>query len=304
MIEFKDKKTLIVGAIIAAFTLGYFISKFAGFPESITNISIAVLIWAVFSAYLIFRGKADETGINSERRLGIGLAVVPVVLTGVGFFLMAFFVFDYVINTYIISALLLITLILIIAGMAYAVKKRLRTGLIPLLMLTIIILKLFLMMGAYSLEKEIRGQQEACYLSDDSLHCSDTAVYEDRMEIWLRNYYPRDIYIRSITAYSEAFNSDGKGGNHACQWVKTGPADKHFLLVNGTSRIFNLTNSTGVVSPGTTPTTEDGCPSRESGIINKNRYRIKVRYSWADNETEIREVNGEIATARYLRNKY
>ena len=250
MINFNEKKFVVPAIIIAILLL---ILASLKISQESRVILIPLLLWAVFSAYLIFKGRPDERGINTVRRLGVSMVIATAALMGGGIFLLLLIMklAGYIITLFVFSLLLLIALTLIIAGTAYAFRKRAKIGLIPLFILGIVFLMIaWFWFGLVS--EEVEYLPSGCNFPDVNLNCIDYVVGES-VDIFLRNEGGRDMQVMSVTAYSEAFSPDGKGGNHACEWVKPDPANEPFILGKGEGSSFRLKNSTGVVTPGTDP---------------------------------------------------
>ena len=130
------------------------------------------------------------------------------------------------------------------------------------------------------------------------LTCKDFGVTNDRIELVLLNGGGRGMHIRSVTAWSEAFNNSGEDENHACSWVKPGGDDEAFLLQNGQELKFSLTNSTQDIDTDGDNSTGNsdkaaGCPYYDTGK-NRNRYNLKIKYSWPDTSNLTHTVDGEL----------
>ena len=130
------------------------------------------------------------------------------------------------------------------------------------------------------------------------LTCKDFGVTNDRIELVLLNGGGRGMYIKNITAWSEAFNTSGGDENHACSWVKPGGDDEAFLLQNGQELKFSLTNSTQDIDTDGDNSTDNsdkeaGCPYSDTGK-NRNRYNLKIKYSWTDTSNLTHTVDGEM----------
>ena len=105
------------------------------------------------------------------------------------------------------------------------------------------------------------------------------------LQLVLLNGEGRNMLVRRITAYSEAFNPvDSTTGNHNCSWVN--PASSGvYLFRNGAELPFSLTNSTEALGSNAADR-EDGCPFYDTGK-KRNRYDIVFEY----NLEEVPDVN-------------
>ena len=113
----------------------------------------------------------------------------------------------------------------------------------------------------------------------------DHVVAEDNIQLVLLNGAGWGMYIKNITAESEAFKPvDAGNGNHNCSLAVS---ERDQLLENGAQKTYTLDVST-----------ENGskCTYNDIGTP-KNRYEIEVFYAWAHNRSVEHKV-GEMFSAR------
>ena len=114
------------------------------------------------------------------------------------------------------------------------------------------------------------------------LNCQDYSINNDNIQLVFINGGGKGMYIKNITAESEAFKPrDAGDGNHNCALTV---AERDKQLRNGERRTYTLDVST-----------ENGskCTYYDTGRT-ANSYEIKIFYDWADNRNITHTVDGEL----------
>ena len=169
MIDFNEKKFAFTAIIIAILALSYAVFRIS---EESRVILIPLLLWAVFSAYVIFKGRPDETGVNIVRRLGVWMVIAMGALMGGGILLLEFVVSldNRAVISLVFSMLLLIAMALLIAGVVYAIRKQAKLVLVPIFILGIV----FLMVASFWFDINYSPSERCGF--PDPITCGDYDV--------------------------------------------------------------------------------------------------------------------------------
>jgi hypothetical protein len=109
--------------------------------------SLVAICWLGISIYLIIIGKADKTGMNVKRKLGLCLLIVPLILVVFAVLYVFFPSSEALNNMYLLSFFIFFTFFVL--GIVYSIKNHIKIALVPLILILLMMVLFFLLTLAW-----------------------------------------------------------------------------------------------------------------------------------------------------------